>query len=1323
MGASGDRGFENMADFTDDTRTEATTPADRSEVSVPTNIGRYKIESVLGSGGFGTVFLAFDEQLRRRVAIKVPRSRRINQTQFCNSFLSEARTLARLDHPHIVPVYDVGSTDEYPCFIVSKYIAGASLSRRLPHLDWSWQKRADVLADVAEALHYAHSSGLVHRDVKPGNVLLDESDQPYLADFGLALSDEDYDFSRSGVRVGTLMYMSPEQVRGEAHLVDGRADIFSLGVLMYELLTGTRPFAASSREQVMRSILERDATPLRQRNQSVPKELERICLRALERQKSQRYSTALDFATELKLFAESPGESTSSSRTARVVIASAETEEATAATPALREEKTPAATSANRAAAIVPKGLRSFGIEDADFFLQILPGPTDRFGVPESVRFWKHRIESDDPEQTFRAGVIYGPSGCGKSSFVRAGLIPQLSSKIAAVMVSATPNDTEDRLKRSIASALPELRELAGSSDLIDLLRAIRLDERGGERTVVLMIDQFEQWLSQSHTGDQKLIEALRQCDGVKLKCLFLVRNDFWMSISQVMEDLEAPIEQGRNSAAVELFDLRHARKVLFAFGHAYGALPATTDMLTDSQRDFLEQSVQQLARDGSVICVRLAVYAQMIRDRAWEPKTLAEFGGVQGLGARFLEDTFYGASAAPQYTRFRDPAREILRSLLPAPGSDIRGTVLSEKDLAGVAKLPSDRDLKKLLRLLSEDLRLLTPTDALGTQVGMESESSDDRETVRYYQLAHDYLVPSLRSWLNAKQRESAEGRAWLCLEDRASFWRTNREPRQLPSWIETLQILFWTRPSGWTETQGLMMQQAKRRRVAQAGVAGLVLLVLMAAVGFARVQMDRASRQRRAVALVSQLKTARVDEVMPIIRQLDEYVPESAPGLQAIAEKPIGMTSSDGGQIGESQADQRFRALLALSRSGSPWMDRLLDACGHAGSDEISLARDRIRLLPESRDGEIQSRLESAKSRRAMLRYATLLSDSGTSLLDDREDRINEICEALVEEDPYHQDRLADHLGNAYPALKPVLVELFHDSSRNETQRAAAARTLAKYADSELLVELLLSASASQHFILMAKTQREQSQVLQAIERKLWPLVGKTAYEPREIGQVANGLMALLRLDPHHPLVETCLSQQPDPSVRTRVILEAHHYGVPFARLWNSLRHATDPVARQALILATDPFRSGQRTADDASDVTGYLQQLAASSPHQSDRSAARTVLRGWGVELKAPSRDVSEVPQRLAQRNWWVNEQGITMVILELPVYASGPQALVAGREEEASAGPKSRTHLFAISSTEVSREQRLRCQQSFPFLLDGPEDHTWPAKNVFGGVARQ
>ena len=153
MGASGDRGFENMADFTDDTRTEATTPADRSEVSVPTNIGRYKIESVLGSGGFGTVFLAFDEQLRRRVAIKVPRSRRINQTQFCNSFLSEARTLARLDHPHIVPVYDVGSTDEYPCFIVSKYIAGASLSRRLPHLDWSWQKRADVLADVAEALH------------------------------------------------------------------------------------------------------------------------------------------------------------------------------------------------------------------------------------------------------------------------------------------------------------------------------------------------------------------------------------------------------------------------------------------------------------------------------------------------------------------------------------------------------------------------------------------------------------------------------------------------------------------------------------------------------------------------------------------------------------------------------------------------------------------------------------------------------------------------------------------------------------------------------------------------------------------------------------------------------------------------------------------------------------------------------------------------------------------------------------------------------------------------------------------------------------------
>ena len=269
----------------------------KPEAPMPTKIGRYEIQSVVGSGGFGTVFRAYDSQLNRCVAVKVPNSHRKAQRDFTEAFLAEARKLARLDHPHIVPVYDFGGTLEYPCYIVSKYIDGQNLAQQLPALDWSWEQRANLVATIAEALHCSHMAGLVHRDVKPANVLLDQSKSAFLADFGLALSDEDYDLSLSESLVGTLNYMSPEQVCGESHLVDGRADVFSLGILMYELLTGVRPFSAPTREQISRNIVKRDAKALRLQAPSVPRELERICLRALEKRKSLRY---VEMAVEKK---------------------------------------------------------------------------------------------------------------------------------------------------------------------------------------------------------------------------------------------------------------------------------------------------------------------------------------------------------------------------------------------------------------------------------------------------------------------------------------------------------------------------------------------------------------------------------------------------------------------------------------------------------------------------------------------------------------------------------------------------------------------------------------------------------------------------------------------------------------------------------------------------------------------------------------------------------------------------------------------------------------------------------------------------------------
>src|SRR5262249_46707785 len=285
-----------------------------------------------------------------------------------------------------------------------------------------------------------------------------------------------------------------------------------------------------------------------------------------------------------------------------------------------------------------------------DVVLELLPGPRDRHGLPDSLRFWKSRIEQADAEKTFPVGLLYGPSGCGKSSLVKAGLLPRLAGHVQAVYVEATPGETEARLLKGLRKRCPELPDNLG---LIDTLAELR--RRGGRgdgvSKVLLVLDQFEQWLhatrSQQHT---ELVVALRQCDGEHLQCLALVRDDFGMAATRFMNDLEIRIVEGHNFATVDLFDKGHARKVLAEFARAFGRLPASPADLAPRPERFLDQAVADLARDGKVISVRLALLAEMVKGKPWTPATLRQVGGTEGVGVTFLEETFSAATAPPPH-------------------------------------------------------------------------------------------------------------------------------------------------------------------------------------------------------------------------------------------------------------------------------------------------------------------------------------------------------------------------------------------------------------------------------------------------------------------------------------------------------------------------------------------------------------------------------------------------------------------------------------------------------------------------------------------------
>ncbi len=765
---------------------------------------RYLVLRRLGRGGFSDVYLAHDHELDRPVAVK----RLLLSNVDVRFIKSEAKTLASLDHPSIVRIFDICNDPKHGYLVIMQYVAGPML-RELLSKPLPIKRAVEIAVRICGGLIHAHSRGIVHRDIKPTNILMSAEGEPLIADFGLALAPAQM-YEPEG---GTPRYMSPEQIRNETKRIGPSSDIFSTGVLLYEMLAGRVPFTGVTAEAIAQATLEQSPIPVPTLNADVPIELDRIVRRALRKNLKDRYSSMEAFQAELIKWLA--GQEASAEL---LTIRTADSDRG------LGFESTWATTAFRSAAQFTHRGLQPFEAEDAKFFLSLLPGAKAPSGLPEAVDFWKTWLEGFDSTEYSRVAVLYGPSGSGKTSLLRAGILPNLAPDVLPIQLECQKGQKLTHFAATIAQQCN-----LEAHNLSQLFLQLRDDvqARSQFRKVIFVLDHFDNW-SGSATEEQlkQLAAALRYCDGEVLQAILVVREGSWIAVTEFMRMVDCGVEQWKNARAIELLDRHHARRLLEVAGRSYGSLPPLPESLDEAAAKFITEAIDEISDRGRVLPIQLAMFVKLAKLQRWHPETLRSAGGVHGAYVGYFQDLFESSVAPPSYQRVCAGAVEVLKRLLPSADQNVHSHLISFAELeSALTEKGLQSQLHRVLHILIEDLRLVVRLSQPGSELTLPSGypvQCNDK-----FHLVHDFLCEPTRIWVDHFQKSSWRGRTQARLEELSAMWGRKQQSRYLPTLLEFLSMQIGTSFRKRNAIQRRFLSRAGRHHATRA-FSALVMAVI---------------------------------------------------------------------------------------------------------------------------------------------------------------------------------------------------------------------------------------------------------------------------------------------------------------------------------------------------------------------------------------------------------------------------------------------------------------------------------------------------------------